>query len=68
MVGSWQVSRVGVTLQENWAVNTFFVLFPPYIGFGRRGCFHFSINDMEEIGLHSLIRMCLVKAGRCLYL
>ena len=46
MVGSWQVSRVGVTLQENWAVNTFFVLFPPYIGFGRRGCFHFSINDL----------------------
>lgn len=68
MVGSWQFSRVGVTLREKWAVNTFFVLFPPYFGFGRRGWFHFSINDTEEIGLHSVIRMCLVKAGRCFYL
>ena len=53
MVGSWQASRVGVTLWEKWAVNTFFVLFPPYIGLGG-GIFIFSMNDMEETGLHPL--------------
>lgn len=60
MVGSWQPSRVGVTLWASRAVNTVFVPFPSYTGFG--GYFHFRINDKEETGLHSLTRTWLAEA------
>lgn len=45
----WQASRARVTLWEKWAVNTFFVLFPPYIGLGVwGGVFSFLVSTIRK--------------------